>query len=82
MAKQIMVIAAVVLVVLLLIGTVIFWRHTQRQGRLSECKQACFYIPAHPQSGGRLVTDSGNYWAYESRKFETQNQCAEYCSSK
>jgi hypothetical protein len=42
------------------------------------CKDNCSYVPAK-EAGGIISPDKGNYWRYEERKFESQEQCVDYC---
>ena len=79
----------VVLSIIVVIASIILIYYFNRQNKLSACMEKCFYTPskenATNDSGGllgRLPKDKGDYWSYESRNFETQSQCLDYCLTK
>ena len=85
----------ILIIVLILIGFGGgVWYYQNHQKSVNLCKDNCSYIPpreAQEKTGGLLnytSTDKGDYWLYStaildlpSRKFETQDQCIDYCLS-
>ena len=68
----------IIILVLILISLGIWWYQNQRG--INYCKDNCFYISPKEPSGGIISgSDKGGYWKYKDRKFESQEQCADYC---
>lgn len=84
--NKIIVSIVLVIAVIIFVYLIIYFNH---QNKLSACMEKCFYTPAKENptndSGGllgRLPKDTGDYWQYETRNFETQKQCLDYCLTK
>lgn len=74
----------VLVIVLILIGTGIWW--SQNQKAINLCKEKCVYITTERR--GTLTKPEYvkvDYWRFgeypKYRKFETQKQCIDYCLS-
>jgi len=79
-----------IIVILILIGVGIGIWYYQHQKAVKLCKEECNYIAPKEfnESGGNSLSeqysarhgkDKGDYWLGKNKKFETQDQCIDYC---
>lgn len=59
----------------IIVITFSFWLF--KQGEINYCKDKCVY--RSPRESTRGLSDKGDYWVYIAMRFETQDQCIDYC---
>ncbi len=76
-----------VIIIVAIIGFTSIYYYKNHQKEIAKCMEKCFYTPAKNDintttSLSRYAGDKGDYWNYETKKFETQKQCIDHCLTK
>ena len=86
--KKAITITILVIAIISVIFLILYFNHQNKlSAKTSECTEECSYIsPREWKDTGdsrniasNLIKDKGDYWVYNQKKLETQQQCIDYC---